>query len=62
MFFTFVAIILFFVCILKIGGLLIKKFMQSGKSDSDYYNAIKKYLGIHQTELNFYLRNELESY
>lgn len=46
----------------KGGWELIKKFMQSGKSDSDYYNAIEKYLGIHQTELNFYLRNELESY
>ena len=38
---------------------LLKKFMSSGKTDEDYYNAIEKYLGINKSELNDYIREQL---
>lgn len=40
--------------------LLLRKFMNSGKSDKDYYNAIEKYLGVKKSDLNYYLRKQLE--
>lgn len=39
---------------------LLKEFMSSGKTDEDYYKAVEKYLGIEKTELNAYLREELQ--
>ncbi len=44
----------------KGGWTMIKDFMNSGKTDNDYYGAIEKYLGIKQTELNEYLRKEIK--
>ncbi len=44
----------------KGGWNLIKEFMSEGKTDEDYYNAIKKYLGIHKAELNSYLRQQIQ--
>jgi hypothetical protein len=44
----------------KGGWTMVKKFLRSGKTDSDYYRAIEKYLGIKQSELNAYLRGQLE--
>ena len=44
----------------KGGWDLLKKFMSSGKSDEDYYNAINKYLGVEQSNLNKYLRKQLQ--
>ena len=38
---------------------LLKKFISSGKTDEDYYNAIEKYLGINKSELNDYIREQL---
>ncbi|WP_121666180.1 hypothetical protein [Mesonia aquimarina] len=46
----------------KGGWEALKKFMRSGTADSDYYKAIEEQLGIKQTALNAYLRNELEAY
>ena len=40
---------------------MIKKFMNSGKLDIDYYNAIEKYLGIKRGNLNQYLREQLKT-
>jgi hypothetical protein len=39
---------------------LLKEFMSTGKSDEDYYNAIEKYLGINKSELDRYIRKELQ--
>ena len=39
---------------------LLSEFMSSGKTDEDYYNAIKKYLGINKSELNDYAREQLQ--
>jgi len=39
---------------------LVKKMMNSGKEDLDFYNAIEKYLGIKKQELNSVIRKELE--
>ena len=44
----------------KGGWNLIKKFMSSGEKNIDYYNAIEKHLGIPKSELNLYLRKQLE--
>ncbi len=44
----------------KGGWSLLKKFMSSGKTDEDYYSAIHKYLGIEQSNLNEYLREQLQ--
>lgn len=44
----------------KGGWILLTEFMSSGKTDEDYYNAIEKYLGIHKSELNHYIRKQLE--
>ncbi|QAA80837.1 hypothetical protein EI546_03425 [Aequorivita sp. H23M31] len=43
------------------GWAMIKEFMNSGKSDNDYYSAIEKYLGIKRSNLNQYLRNQLKA-
>ncbi|WGH75036.1 hypothetical protein P8625_13280 [Tenacibaculum tangerinum] len=45
----------------KGGWGLLKEFMSSGTTDEDYYNAIKKYLGVHKSELNEYMRIELHN-
>ncbi|HET8804664.1 MAG TPA: hypothetical protein VFM72_08805, partial [Aequorivita sp.] len=45
----------------KGGWTMIKEFMNSGKSDNDYYNAIEKYLGIKKSNLNTYLRKQLKT-
>ena len=34
--------------------------MSSGKTDEDYYKAIEKYLGINKSELNDYIREQLQ--
>jgi hypothetical protein len=39
---------------------LLKEFMSSGKTDEDYYKAIEKYLGINKSELNDYIREQLQ--
>lgn len=44
----------------KGGWNLIREFMTSGKKDEDYYAVIEKHLGVPQSGLNDYLRNELE--
>ncbi len=44
----------------KGGWDMIKAFMNSGKSNNDYYHAIEKYLGIKRNNLNAYLRQELK--
>ena len=44
----------------KGGWTMVKEFMNSGKSDDDYYNAIEKYLGIKRSNLNTYLRKQLK--
>ena len=44
----------------KGGWSLLKKFMSSGKSDEDYYSAIEKHLGINKSELNEYIREQLQ--
>ena len=47
--------------ILEKGGWgLLKEFMSSGKTDEDYYHAIEKYLGINRSELNNYVREQLQ--
>ncbi len=40
---------------------LVKKMMNVGKEDMDFYNAIEKYLGIKRQDLNFIIRKELEN-
>lgn len=44
----------------KGGWIMIKEFMNSGKSDNEYYNAIEKFLGIKRKNLNKYLREQLK--
>lgn len=44
----------------KGGWNLLKEFMNSGTSNEDYYNAIEKYLGVRRTDLNKYLRQQIE--
>lgn len=44
----------------KGGWNLLKEFMSSGKTDEDYYNAIEKYLEINKSELNDFVREQLE--
>ncbi|QWG09899.1 hypothetical protein [Flammeovirga kamogawensis] len=44
----------------KGGWSLLKEFMSSGTTDEDYYNAIEKYLEINKTELNDFVREQLE--
>ena len=44
----------------KGGWELMKKFMDSGKTNEEYYVAIEKYLGIKKMELNNYLRKEIK--
>ena len=43
----------------KGGWEMIKDFMNSGKTDEDYYRAIEKYLGVKREDLDTYLRTEL---
>lgn len=43
----------------KGGWDLIIEFMSSGKTDTDYYNAIQKYLGVKRSELNRFIREQL---
>lgn len=44
----------------KGGWNLIKKFMNTGKSNENYYEAIETYLGVKKKDLNIYLRKQLE--
>lgn len=44
----------------KGGWNLLKELLNSGESAEDYYQAIEKHLGIKQTELNEYIRAELD--
>jgi hypothetical protein len=44
----------------KGGWSLLKEFMSSGKTDEDYYSAIEKHLGINKSELNNYVREQLQ--
>ncbi|MFK7750764.1 MAG: hypothetical protein AB8B65_20395 [Kordia sp.] len=44
----------------KGGWSLLKEFMSSGKTDEDYYNAIEKHLEINKSELNEYVREQLQ--
>lgn len=44
----------------KGGWNLIKKFMNSVKSESEYYNAVETLLGINKNDLNSYLREQLK--
>lgn len=44
----------------KSGWGLLKEFMSSGKMDEDYYQAIEKHLGINKSELNDYIRKQLQ--
>jgi len=39
---------------------MVRAFMNSGKTDEDYYSAIEQYLGIERTDLNSYLRAQLK--
>jgi len=43
----------------KGGWELIKEFMNSGKSNDEYYSAIEKYLGVKKNQINDYVRQEL---
>ncbi len=45
----------------KGGADLVRKIMESGKSDLEFYAAIEKYLGIKRNELNDFLRKNLEN-
>ncbi len=45
----------------KGGWTMIIDLMNSGKTDSEYYNAIEKNLGIRRKNLNVYLREEVEN-
>jgi hypothetical protein len=36
--------------------------LAAGNSDSDFYNAIEKHLGVKQQNLNTFIRKELEKY
>ncbi len=40
---------------------LIKKLMDSGKTNNEFYNALEKYLGVKQESLNKYIREELKN-
>jgi hypothetical protein len=44
----------------KGGWSLLKEFMSCGKTADDYYNSIKKHLGVNKSELNAYLRKQLK--
>lgn len=44
----------------KGGWRMIREFMSGGKTDEDYYQSIERFLGIKQSELNAYLRAQLE--
>lgn len=44
----------------KGGWSLLKEFMSSGKTDQDYYSAIEKHLGVNKSELNDYVREQLQ--
>lgn len=44
----------------KGGWSLLKEFMSSGKTDEDYFKAIEKHLGISKSELNNYVREQLQ--
>ncbi|MFN4764110.1 hypothetical protein ACKGJN_13355 [Gillisia sp. Q332] len=44
----------------KGGWNLLKKIMRSGKTDEEYYVAIENHLGVKKTDLNTYLRNQIE--
>ncbi|MBL4669430.1 MAG: hypothetical protein JKY30_09235 [Flavobacteriales bacterium] len=39
---------------------LVKKMMNAGKEDTDFYSVIEKYLGIKRQELNIIIRQELK--
>lgn len=45
----------------KGGWTMVKEFMNSGKSDADYYNAIENFIGVERSDLNRYLRNQLKA-
>jgi len=40
---------------------LLKELMSSGKTEDDYYQAIEKHLGVKKSELNDYIREQLEN-
>lgn len=44
----------------KGGWAMVKEFMNSGRSNEDYYEAIENFLGINRADLNSYLREQLE--
>lgn len=44
----------------KGGWSLLRAFMSSGKTDEDYYNGVEKYLGVKKSELNGYVREQLQ--
>ena len=44
----------------KGGWPLLKEFMSSGKTDEDYYSAIEEYLGVNTSQLNDYIREQLQ--
>jgi hypothetical protein len=39
---------------------LVKKMLNAGKEDTDFYGAIEKYLGIKRQDLNTIIRQELK--
>ncbi|MCO5725020.1 hypothetical protein [Robiginitalea marina] len=44
----------------KGGWSSLREFMSAGKSDEAYYQAIEKHLGVKQSELNAYIREQLQ--
>lgn len=44
----------------KGGWSLLKEFMSSGKTDEDYYNAIEDLLEVNKSDLNSYIRDQLQ--
>ncbi|WP_405368771.1 hypothetical protein [Nonlabens sp. Asnod2-A12] len=44
----------------KGGWNLLREFMSSGTNDEDYYKAIEIHLGVNKSEINEYIRNQLQ--
>lgn len=44
----------------KGGWKMTKEFMNSGKTEEDYYSAIEKFLGVKKVDLNAFLREQLK--
>lgn len=45
----------------KGGWKLLKEFLNTGKTDKDYYNALESFLNVKQKDLNTFLRTELKN-